>query len=375
VLGAADWTGTLDGTGRSWNDDGNWSAGFPNGAGAAANISGDITADTDIALNETITVGSLTLADTAKASVAAVEIEGGTSGSLIFDNNGSAATITNDMNEGDSSFIRNTVSSITLNDDLEIALADGTLEIAADIGETGGAKNLTVVSVGAGNDSLKLSGNCTFTGTTTMRGGNSSISGSIASDLVSYANRLGLGNNALSPARDVTVEAGSLMGGINTVRNFTTRHTGLAFFWGTMKITGSLRPGGTNAVGVFHVMYDNAKQSHIYLTNATFETEIDGLGSCDCIRGGGNADNKWVFIDNCAIEIRFINGFEPTEDDAGATFVIFDEMWKVDGTPVIVDDPRQNWSFSTRPGDVAGRIDGVLTFDGFVPLGTVVTVW
>ena len=120
---AQTWTPTAAGT-YNWNNassQDNWGTGaggaFPNGIGAVANLGIDIAGAQTINLNAAITLGSLTYGDLSGNS-GTQTIQNGTGGSLIFNNNGSGATLTMvntaAVNPG------NVSATITLNDNLAV---------------------------------------------------------------------------------------------------------------------------------------------------------------------------------------------------------------------------------------------------------------
>ena len=78
------WVGG-NGTGLSWNTNGNWSpATFPNAAGAVVNLNQDIAANLFVNLNQAISVGTLNFGDLVGTSGMTIQSGTGTN-TLTFD--------------------------------------------------------------------------------------------------------------------------------------------------------------------------------------------------------------------------------------------------------------------------------------------------
>lgn len=94
---AQTWTPTAAGT-YAWNDDANWSAAFPNAAGAVANINNDISGNQTITVpgGDGITVGTLNIGDSGAAPDSRFQIGNNGAGTLIFDNGANDAQINAD---------------------------------------------------------------------------------------------------------------------------------------------------------------------------------------------------------------------------------------------------------------------------------------
>jgi fibronectin-binding autotransporter adhesin len=91
---AQTWVPTASGT-YDWNSNGNWSAAFPNATDAAANINIDIAGDQTINLNQSVTVGALTLNDSGASGDSLITIATGTAGGqLVFQTSSGNATLT-----------------------------------------------------------------------------------------------------------------------------------------------------------------------------------------------------------------------------------------------------------------------------------------
>ena len=91
---AQTWVPTAAGT-YDWNTNGSWSAAFPNATDAAANINIDIAGDQTINLNQSVTVGALTLNDSGASGDSLITIATGTAGGqLVFQTSSGNATLT-----------------------------------------------------------------------------------------------------------------------------------------------------------------------------------------------------------------------------------------------------------------------------------------
>ena len=119
-LSAQSWNQTAAGTTYDWNNSGNWTATFPNAAGATANVNNNIAGNQTIRFNQAITVGILNLGDSDGSN--AFTLSTGTAGSLTFDSgvNGTPAQI----NLSSSLLVTNTISApITLSSNLVVDMA------------------------------------------------------------------------------------------------------------------------------------------------------------------------------------------------------------------------------------------------------------
>ena len=154
------WQANVSGT---WNEPANWTvvdgpagAGYPNLPGDAA-VFDVVTGVKTIAIPDTVTVAAGRLSFFTADSTDRVEIVSQGSGRLVLDNAGGDALITS-TGEGAGS-----VSGLVLNANLSV---DGAMFLNA-IGETGGARNLTIA--GTGNDFVTFgAAPNTYTGTTTV---------------------------------------------------------------------------------------------------------------------------------------------------------------------------------------------------------------
>ncbi len=84
----------------NWNNGGKWTpSGFPNATGDVANITNDVAGGQTIFLNQsTITVGTLNVGDAATPAYAVIITNNAIQGTLILDNNGSAAQVSQSVN-------------------------------------------------------------------------------------------------------------------------------------------------------------------------------------------------------------------------------------------------------------------------------------
>ena len=144
----------------------NWTSGFANAAGDVAIMSGNLSANQVVNLNQAITVGSLTFGDSSGAQTTTLAPN---AGSLTFDvASGNASLIRTAVGTGATTISAN----ITLNDNLAVSRASGTaasiMTLSGIISESGGAKTLIKDS-----DSLTLvlSGANTFSGGVTILSG------------------------------------------------------------------------------------------------------------------------------------------------------------------------------------------------------------
>ena len=139
------WVPTAGGT-FDWPTAANWSTNptVPNGIGASANLSIDITGTQTIRLNSAITLGSLTFGDSSGTSVQNITPNGG---SLIFDNGGAGATLTHSASTNGDQIS----AGITLNDDLAI-VNNGTNP------DRGSAINLSGKVTGSGGITINAGG-------------------------------------------------------------------------------------------------------------------------------------------------------------------------------------------------------------------------
>ncbi len=155
------WSGNVSG---NWGDTARWTGGVPNGAGAVANVTFDISAARTVTLNGTSgtnrTVGTLTIGDTTGRN-AGFTIAAATGNSLIFDS-GSASAATLTTTAGGSS---DTISApIILKSNLDInnvnsdASNTRTLRLSGDITtDVSGTRLISVTGVSA-TANVRLSG-------------------------------------------------------------------------------------------------------------------------------------------------------------------------------------------------------------------------
>lgn len=88
------WTDTSATTPKNWNDNANWGGNpFPNAAGTVASLTNNFTANKEIDLNQTITVGQLFIEDIGNNPDACILLSPGTAGKLVFDNGASPALL------------------------------------------------------------------------------------------------------------------------------------------------------------------------------------------------------------------------------------------------------------------------------------------
>jgi autotransporter-associated beta strand protein len=160
------------GTGLDWNLSNNWdpSTGFPNAAGAVANVNSDLTQAQTIRLREAITLGQLFIGDAAAAgNDFAFTIANATAETfaLTFDSGvpNTSASITLNTT-GTPTNVLNV--PINLTSDLSINLGNGTQRLTIsgvlDAGTGIGARNVTVTNGTQATNQLNLNGNLSGSG-------------------------------------------------------------------------------------------------------------------------------------------------------------------------------------------------------------------
>ncbi|MBN8458724.1 MAG: autotransporter-associated beta strand repeat-containing protein [Verrucomicrobia bacterium] len=187
-------TGTWNvNTAGSWTNSANWSGGtIPDAAGDVANLTFNISSSRSVALDGVRTVGSLEIGDP-NSTFAGYSVTAGTGGQLVFDNNGSGATL---KYSPAGNTAANTISApILLDDNLTINALTNTSASAAP------SQNITgLISDGTGTARTITKtgvGYVTLSGANTYRGGTTVSAGRIAAN---NASALGTG--------DVTVASG-----------------------------------------------------------------------------------------------------------------------------------------------------------------------
>jgi autotransporter-associated beta strand protein len=148
----------------SWSQPLNWLGGVPNANGAIVNFWRTLTANRTVTLDGSKTVGKV-LFD----SPFSYTISPGTGGSIVFNNAGSAATLTS--NQGSHTI----TSGLQLANNLSATINAGTLTIS---GSISGAASLT--KTGAGT--LALSAVNSYTGNTTVQAGKLRLSNGFLAD-------------------------------------------------------------------------------------------------------------------------------------------------------------------------------------------------
>jgi autotransporter-associated beta strand protein len=160
----------------SWSQPLNWIGGVPNAAGGEANFWRTITANRTITLDGSKTVGKLSFDESSSYTISP-----GTGGSLIFNNSGSAATLTSTQGS-------HTISTpITLTSSVSATINTGIFAISGAISGAGG-----ITKSGAGT--LSLTATNSYTGNTTVQAG-----------------KLSLTNRGLADAADVSLSSGSTL--------------------------------------------------------------------------------------------------------------------------------------------------------------------
>ncbi len=209
---AAYWTNRITSAAQSWNANSNWTnvAAFPNGVSAVAVMKADITATQTNNLNQDITLGVFTLGD---ANNTSSYILAGNGGTLIFDNNGIAAMLTQaSTSKGDT-----IATPIVISDSLAISNLS--------------ANPLTLAGVVAGTNSGLVinSGNVTLTAANTYDGGSTVNGGTLQ---ITGSGNVGTGN--------VTLNGGTYY--MNNTYPANTIHVPTT---GTLQTYGLIYPGST----------------------------------------------------------------------------------------------------------------------------------
>ena len=163
---AAVWTNALTTSPQSWTIASNWTnpAAYPNGNGAVAWITNRLGADQTILLSATVTNGSLTLGDANAANSFTLL---GNGGALVFQNNGTAATLVQTgTSHGDTLAVNATlVDSLSIRND-----SANPLTLA---GSLSGPSGLLVSGAGT----VILAGTSTYGGNTLLNSGTVRLQG------------------------------------------------------------------------------------------------------------------------------------------------------------------------------------------------------
>jgi autotransporter-associated beta strand protein len=135
----------------SWNEQLNWLGGVPNAAGAEVNFWRTLTASRTVTLDGSKTVGKMLFDSPFSYTIGA-----GTGGSIVFNNSGSAATLTSSQGN-------HTISTnVQLTSNLNATISTGTFTVSGLISGTGGLTKtgtgtlaLTAVNSYAGNTAVQ----------------------------------------------------------------------------------------------------------------------------------------------------------------------------------------------------------------------------
>ena len=331
----ASYTWTVDSSGPTdWNSAAPWTqapdTGFPNGIGAVANLTNDITVDNVIDLEQQVTVGVLNIGDAAVNSVTLayddfVIQKGAGVGSLIFDNGAATAKI-------------NVASgSNVIANDVDFTFAAGQaieIDVAAGASVNFGTKSATVaggtdiIKSGAGTAILGRSRTYTNTGDVIVRGGTLS-QGRLAS-----VGRLIVNTGAAYTATDFNLTFSSIHGdGQFRPDNRTTtgavigdRGAGVDQSVQRVVLTagGSLHPGDddgiADGVGSLQIGDNSSVMSGFRIESGSdIYLDIASAVSFDQILlslGGGDGAG---LIEGGDLHVNFLNGYVPVD---GQTFKI-----------------------------------------------------
>ena len=191
----AGWTNTAGGS-YSWNVNGNWSPALvPNGQDDVATLTNNIAGDQTIDLGQSVTLGQLFAGDADNSASFVVTNTAGNP--LTFQASGGIAYLFKMPNSGNNNQSVTLSPNITLASNLTVsnlvANTDATpyLRITGNIGESGGARQLTLASVFW--NGVALSGSNSYSGGTVLSFGNDSA-------YVSLLNPHALGSGAVVTA-------------------------------------------------------------------------------------------------------------------------------------------------------------------------------
>ncbi|MEY4245304.1 MAG: hypothetical protein RLZZ245_2889, partial [Verrucomicrobiota bacterium] len=162
------WVPAAGGSSYDWTSTANWNPTVvPNGVGVFAFKNTNITGNQTVNINTPVTLGELVIGDSSGAENTL--LQKGTSGSLMFDQPENAMAYITRAAGGTGDVTFKDDLDIALNDNLTIRMAGGsepsTMTIAGDLSGPG-----RLIKEG-GELTLVLSGNNTYTGTTTLAGG------------------------------------------------------------------------------------------------------------------------------------------------------------------------------------------------------------
>jgi fibronectin-binding autotransporter adhesin len=210
---------------NSWNNNANWTNPFPNGIGQTANLNNNITANSVVNLNTSITLGVLNIGDSTPTNTFTINTGTGTN-SLIFDNTGVTDAQINRTHGGAS--LREFINvGITLTDNLVINNTS-----------TGGTKDTALELAGqiTGNKSITLQGATSFTGllntTNTYSGGLILDGGAV----VTRDNRTAFGTGALT----ITGLGGTVNTGAQGAASQLLVTTNENFWNGNLNVAGAI---------------------------------------------------------------------------------------------------------------------------------------
>jgi autotransporter-associated beta strand protein len=293
-MAIGDWILTTA-TGGAWGTAANWFAGsVPNAQGAFATF--DIALGIVTAGTRTIDLGGVT------RTVGFLNIGGDaardwnlSNGTLVLKSNGGDAFV-NDFSSAASANGNRISAAVRLDSSATFITDPGSLlKISGVVSETGPAKNLT--KLGAGT--LVLSGDNTYTGTTTVSAGTLQVgdggsTGSLGFGAVSLAAgttlALNWGSAELENLTNALSGSGTLeFNGINSQRQITGANSG---FSGTINLNGgSLSASATGALGTGAIVLGVGTALHLAANgvNSAFANSITGSGFGVTFSGLGGA--------------------------------------------------------------------------------------
>lgn len=314
---AATWVPLTAGP-HSWDSNANWTnpATFVNAVGDIALMNGNLSTGQTVNLNQTITLGSLTVGDSSGTST--TMLQQGSAGSLVFDQTGTGnafltrtaggtGTVTLNANLAISlkdNLVVNTASAMTINGIISSDLGIGITKIGT------GALTLGGTNTYSGATVLGATGSVVSAGTTTVSGTTGTINTSSGYTINGSGSILSLTNTAgnldrLNDAATVTLNLGGALSLVhNTTNNTTETVANLALGIGsgtvtvssatsrvtTLAVTGALtRTNKATALVRGTSLTQSVSTNVARITLGTVPTGSDFVGT-NTLSGGGVGD-------------------------------------------------------------------------------------
>ena len=271
---------------------------------------GDVIVDNDTTVNTWIMDSSATGAFSFKNDEGAdrtITLDG-VLPVIYHDTDGVTHSITNNSS--------NTLS-LVLNEDLLIdGAADSTAKLVVGSSISGTGKKVTK----SGDFELELSGDNTYTGTTTLSEGTITLSGSIDGDLVVNGGTLKDGTDANAVAGELTMNAGTISPGDNSIGKMSFKGVGDhswssgTYIW---EATSGLGNSGSNT---FNSSEDLANEA----------SGIEGI-AWDILSFSGSLDFSEAYLNSINLELHQVGDYAGY-DFTGGSFV---EMKIVEATEIL----------------------------------------